>query len=126
VANYQADSQRRNRKREKEEKPKKGFQKKMKLKIAYKTGPSMLFLKRLYEVQEATKISHKNYIPFPDLFEKICRNFSINKSACWEMLFLFQEIGAIRIIPYHGISLNFSVVNNEIVLYGTNKNKREK
>jgi len=46
---------------------------------------------------------HKEIISFPHLFEKLCRNFSINKKQCWELLFLLKEFGLIEIIRGHGV-----------------------
>jgi type II restriction/modification system DNA methylase subunit YeeA len=40
------------------------------------------------------------------VFEKLCRNFSITKRECWEILFLLKEVGFVEIVPFHGIKLN--------------------
>jgi len=62
-----------------------------------------LFLKRLNEVSED---SRKDIIPFPDIFEKLCPNFSMTKQQCWEILFLFNDLGFIEIVTQHGIKVN--------------------
>ena len=59
-----------------------------------------LFFKRLLE---SNGKSRNDIIPFPDLFEKLCRNFSITKKECWEILFLLRDFGFIEIICGHGV-----------------------
>ena len=44
-------------------------------------------------------------IPFPDIFEKLCRNFSIKKPQCWDLLFLLRDLGFVEIITGHGVRL---------------------
>lgn len=63
-------------------------------------GLYSLFLKRLCEIK-----TKKEIIPFPLVFEKICTNFSIPKEECWEILFLFRDIGFIEIHAGHGIKI---------------------
>jgi hypothetical protein len=68
------------------------------------------FLERLKEAE--TKIalaSRKDYVPFPIIFEKVCRGFSINKQTAWECIFLLKEFGFIEIIKFKGIKLNFEI-----------------
>ena len=60
------------------------------------------FLQRLGEVNEQCK---KEILPFPHIFEKLCRNFSIRKKECWEILFLLRDVGFIEIVPFHGIKI---------------------
>lgn len=62
---------------------------------------SILF-RRLNEIK---KQYHKEIISFPHLFEKICRNFSINKQQCWELLFLLKEFELIEIVKGHGVKV---------------------
>lgn len=62
---------------------------------------SVLF-RRLNEIK---KQYHKDIISFPHLFEKLCRNFSINKQQCWELLFLLREFELIEIVKGHGIKV---------------------
>ncbi len=56
-------------------------------------------------LEELRKQHHKEIISFPHLFEKICRNFSINKQQCWELLFLLKEFELIEIVKGHGIRI---------------------
>jgi len=59
-----------------------------------------LFFKRLLEAKVK---SRKEIIPFPNVFEKLCRNFSISKKECWEILFLLRDFGFIEIVCGHGV-----------------------
>jgi hypothetical protein len=68
-----------------------------------------LYNTALIRMYEASCKSKLDYITFPDLFEKLCRNFSINKSEAWDYVKMFQELGFLKIIPYHGVKLNFEV-----------------
>lgn len=47
----------------------------------------------------------KDIIPFPKIFQKLCRSFSISKKEAWEVLFILRDFGFIEIVPYHGIVL---------------------
>ena len=66
-----------------------------------------LYTKFLIRLAEARIKCNKETIPFPYIFEKICRNFSINKKECWEYIFFLKEMGIIELIPYHGVKLNY-------------------
>lgn len=57
-----------------------------------------LALQRLKECRTSREV-----IRFPEVFSKLCRGFSINKEKCWELLFLFRDIGMIDIVCGHGI-----------------------
>jgi hypothetical protein len=59
-----------------------------------------LFVRRLLAVQKSTR---KKIIPFPALFEKLCRNFSMSKKECWEVLYLLRDFGFIEVICGHGV-----------------------
>lgn len=61
-----------------------------------------LMLRRLKELETD---SPSGIIRFPKVFEKLCRNFSISKEECWELLFLLRDSGFIELIPYQGIRL---------------------
>jgi len=67
-----------------------------------KSGLYNILFRRLIEVRESCK---KEIIPFPELFEKICRNFSITKQEAWEVLFLLNDLELIQIIAGHGIKI---------------------
>jgi hypothetical protein len=62
---------------------------------------NMLVVQRLGELPR----SASGIIRFPAVFEKLCRNFSINKKQCWELLFILKEQGHIKIVPYQGVKL---------------------
>lgn len=62
-----------------------------------------LFLRRINEVKREVK---KEVIPFNSLYEKLCRNFSITKSECRELLYLVRDFGMIEIVPCHGVRIN--------------------
>lgn len=70
-----------------------------------------LYSKLLIRLKEVEKLSTKSYISFPNLFEKICRNFSISKQEAFECLFLLRDVGFIEIIRFHGIKLNYNIKN---------------
>ncbi|MBR9702108.1 hypothetical protein GOV13_04260 [Candidatus Pacearchaeota archaeon] len=59
-----------------------------------------LFMRRLLESKGKSK---GDIIPFPNLFEKLCRNFSITKKECWGILFLLRDFGFIDVICGHGV-----------------------
>lgn len=60
---------------------------------------SVLF-RRLNEIKKRYR---KDIISFPHLFEKLCRNFSISKQECWELLFLLKEFELIELVEGHGV-----------------------
>jgi len=66
-------------------------------------GLYSVLYKRLRELKDS---SRKEIISFSDVFGKLCRNFSISKKECWEILFIVREAGFIEIVPYHGIKVN--------------------
>jgi len=66
------------------------------------TGLYGLFLKRLNEISQE---GNRDIIPFPDVFEKLCRNFSMTKQQCWEILFLLRDVGVLEIVTLHGIKI---------------------
>jgi hypothetical protein len=63
-----------------------------------------LVLKRLrnLEVDTKTKI-----IRFPDVFECLCKSMQINKKESWEILFMLNDFGLIKIIPYQGVIVKY-------------------
>jgi len=63
---------------------------------------------RLKEAEQKIRPnSKKEYIPFPDVFEKMCRAFSITKKEAWVMLFVLYDFGCIEVIRGHGVKLNY-------------------
>ncbi len=67
-------------------------------------GLYTILFRRLEEIR---KDCHKEIIPFPVLFEKLCRNFSISKQECWDILFMLRDVGLIEIVPYRGVKFGF-------------------
>jgi Cdc6-like AAA superfamily ATPase len=70
-----------------------------------------LYNKALIRLYEASVRSHKNYIPFSDVYEKLCRNFSINKAEVWDYILMFQELGFIEIVRTKGIRVKYTIKN---------------
>ena len=69
-------------------------------------GLYFIFLRRLNETGYAQRI-----IPFPVVFEKLCRNFSIKKSECFGILRVLRDVGIIEIIFGHGVLIkNFDKI----------------
>ena len=71
--------------------------------LKIRKGLYSIFLRRLEESKRQCK---KEIIPFPTVFGKLCRNFSISKKECWEILYLLMETGRIEIVPFHGVKMN--------------------
>lgn len=67
-----------------------------------KKGLYNIFFDRL---REAGVASRREIIPFPVVFEKLCRNFSISKQECWDILFLLRDFELITIVPFHGVKI---------------------
>ena len=66
-------------------------------------GPYTLLLKRLEELQ---KNSTFDYIRYSDFYNKICKNFSIQKVIAREFLFILREFGLIE-VGKRGFTLNY-------------------
>lgn len=80
--------------------------------LTNKSGLYSKFLRRLKEAElSISPMSKKSYIPFPTIFEKVCRGFSIHKQEAWECLFLLRDVGFIEIIKFKGIKLCYKVKN---------------
>jgi len=67
--------------------------------------------KGLYEIfmdrlREAQALSKKEIVPFPVVFEKLCRNFSLTKPQCWQILFILRDFGFIEVVCGHGVRIN--------------------
>jgi len=74
----------------------------MEANISSRQGLYSLLFRRLNELEKQCK---KEIIPFPEVFSKLCSNFSITKKECWELLYLIKEFGFIEIVPFHGIKI---------------------
>lgn len=72
------------------------------MQIKLSGGLYSIFFRRLEEVQSKIK---SDILPFPYVFEKLCRNFSITKKECWEVLFILRDTDLIEIVPFHGVKL---------------------
>lgn len=63
-------------------------------------GLYSIFVRRLGEIKY-----QKELLPFPLVFEKLCRNFSIKKAECWVILRILKRAGVIEIIFGHGVRI---------------------
>jgi hypothetical protein len=61
-----------------------------------------LLIRRLAELEKEAN-TRSGIIRFPVVFEKLCRNFSVNKKDAWGILFHLSELKVIKIVPYQGI-----------------------
>lgn len=67
-------------------------------------GLDAIFLRRLNELREECGWQYKEGImPFRVVFKKVCRNFSITKQECWQVLFLMRDMGFIEVIAMRGV-----------------------
>lgn len=70
------------------------------------------FISRLEEIKRDVPLASKReYIPFPLVFEKICRCFSMKKSDVWTVLIDFKKKNYLEIVRFHGIKLNYQITN---------------
>jgi len=69
--------------------------------VRRRSGLYSIFLQRLANAKQ----SKDGLVEFPDAFEKLCRNFSITKAQCWEVLLLLNDLGVVEIVPGHGVRL---------------------
>jgi hypothetical protein len=60
---------------------------------------------RLKEIEH----NHK-FIPWSNSYEKLCRNYSLNKQEIREIIFILRDFGLVDVSPL-GIKLNFEVKN---------------
>ena len=79
-----------------------------------------LYLMALYHI---TEVQHgKSIIPFRVVFERLGTVFHLKKDECWELLFIYRDLGFIEIVGYHGIRVNF----DRLRLFGINPYKFKK
>jgi len=71
-----------------------------------RAGLYSILFRRLEEVRQECR---NEIIPFPVIFSKLCRNFTISKKECWELLFLLKEFGFIEIVVGHGVRIKINV-----------------
>ena len=63
-----------------------------------------LYSLALERIKECEEVKGK-IIPFPKVFEKLCRSFQIKKNQCWEILFMLQDFEMIEIVKFHGVRI---------------------
>lgn len=66
----------------------------------------MRFMRKLVKTRDSCR---KEIIPFPPLFEQICRNFSMTKAESWDILFMLNDFGLIELVPGHGVKVMIEV-----------------
>lgn len=72
----------------------------------YRSSLDKLFIERLADLYKSIPLnSRRNYIPFPLVFEKICRSFQIKKVDAMTLLFEMQTEGYLEIIKFHGVKI---------------------
>ena len=67
-------------------------------------GLYILVLERI----NSCKVSEEEIIKFPKVFSKLSSSFSVPKDRVWELLYLLNDLGLIKIHFGHGISLLYS------------------
>lgn len=65
-------------------------------------GLYLIVLQRIW----SCKKENENLIKFPVLFSKLCTSLQITKQQAWEILYLFNDLGFIKIICGHGVKIN--------------------
>jgi len=71
-------------------------------------GLYLIFLKRL----ESCKQKDKEIITFPDTFSKLSPSLQLPKKKIWELLYIFNDLGLIKIICGHGIQINYGIIKD--------------
>ena len=88
------------------------------IKLTLKTNnstPGLKLLQRLKEVHQKTPVMSKtDFIPFPNVFQKVCVGFSITKKEAWNWLFMVRDMGFIELVASRGIKLNFELQENKL------------
>jgi hypothetical protein len=72
--------------------------------LAISSGLYGLVIQRLKELEKYSDMK-SNIIRFPIVFRKLCTSLQITKEQAWELLFLFNDLGFLEIIPYQGIRI---------------------
>jgi hypothetical protein len=65
---------------------------------------------RLIELEKGLRIKHGDIISLADVYQKLCRNFSLKKKEIKFLLNIFDKTGLITLSKY-GVALNFEVKN---------------
>jgi hypothetical protein len=69
----------------------------------------LLWTEMLEYLYLLNKKNHNSYIPYKNLFECICRKFSIKKAKAWNCIFFLREFGFIEIVRFKGIKLTYEI-----------------
>jgi len=72
--------------------------------LAVSSGLYRMVIQRIEKLEKFSD-SKSKIIRFPVIFRKLCTSLQIRKETCWELLFLFSDLGIVEIIPYQGIRL---------------------
>ena len=86
-------------------------------------GPYLLLLKRIHSCRPKYDITNQELIKFDPLFSKVCPAFSIKGKQLWEWIFLLNDIGLITIVAGHGIKVNYTFQDNELMLQEESEHK---
>lgn len=70
-------------------------------KVRCSEGLYQIFLNRILDA----KLPHKEVIPYPLVFSRICVQFSITKKKAWNILFLLHDLGFIQLVNGHGVKV---------------------
>lgn len=81
---------------------------KLKIKLTSKED-GLLWTEMLNYLNLLNKKSYHSYIPFSELFEGLCRKFSIKKAKAWNCIFFLKEFGFIEVVRFRGIKLTYSI-----------------
>ncbi len=68
----------------------------------------LLWTEMLKELRSLKK-RNRDIIPFPDVYEKLCRKFSMRKAKVMNCLLFLAEFGFIKFVCCKGIKLNYEV-----------------
>jgi len=83
--------------------------------LAVSSGLYMLVIRRIEELQKYSD-KKSGIVRFPAVFKKLCTSLQINKNQCWELLFLFKDLGLLEIVPFQGIRMRKGKNPAEILL----------
>lgn len=78
---------------------------------ANKEGRAIKILQKLRdEAEKIPRNSRKSYLPYPNVYKRICGALGLRKGKVRQELCLLEEVGLIENIPFHGYKLNFEVL----------------
>jgi len=64
-----------------------------------------LALERLKSLEPCVCGRRSRIVTFPKAFAKICSSMQITRQQAWELLFIFEEFGFLKIIPRKGVKI---------------------